>query len=68
MKEAILLGEAKIQRETIEKSMEFLIRLKNQVEIRHYRGKLKWEGNLERDSWSTDNGLQVVVSANHCRK
>ncbi len=47
MKEAMLLGEFKTKRETIEKSLEFFIRLKNQAKIRNYRGKLRWEGNLE---------------------
>ena len=47
MKEAMLLGEFKTQRETNEKSLEFFIRLKNQAKIRNYRGILRWEGNLE---------------------
>lgn len=47
MKEAMLLGEFKTKRETIEKSLEFFIRLKNQAKIRNYRGKLRWEGDLE---------------------
>jgi len=47
MHEAMTLGEFKTKKETIENTLKFFIRLKNQAKIREFRGKLEWEGDLE---------------------
>ena len=36
----------KTKREVVEAGLKILIQLKNQSKIKEYRGKLKWEGNL----------------------
>ena len=35
------------KKEVVELGLRTLIRLKNQEKIRQYRGKLKWEGDLD---------------------
>ena len=47
MKEALELTGLKTKKEAVELGLKTLIRLKRQEKLRHYRGKLKWEGNLE---------------------
>jgi Arc/MetJ family transcription regulator len=36
------------KKETVEKGLELLINIQRQTEIRKFRGKLKWEGDLEK--------------------
>jgi Arc/MetJ family transcription regulator len=36
------------KRETVEAGLRLLVQLKRQQRIRSHRGKLHWEGNLER--------------------
>ena len=36
----------KTKREVVQEALRTLILLREQAEIRHLRGKLKWEGNL----------------------
>jgi len=38
----------KTKREAVELGLKTLIRLKKQEEIKNFRGKLKWEDDLER--------------------
>lgn len=45
--EAIKITGLKTEAEVIELSLKTLINLKKQEEIKHFKGKLKWEGNLE---------------------
>ena len=42
----------KTKREAVEQSLKMLLRLTRQARIREFRGKLKWDGDLEasRDS------------------
>ncbi len=47
MEEAIKLTGAKTKKDAVELGLKTLIRLKKQEKIRAYRGKLKWEGNLD---------------------
>lgn len=47
MKEALELTGLKTKKDAVELGLKTLIRLKRQEKLRHYRGKLKWEGNLE---------------------
>lgn len=53
MEEALKATGLKTKRETVEKGLETLVRLKRQEEIRDHFGKLKWEGNLDemRTEW-----------------
>lgn len=47
MKEAIKLTGAKTKKEAVELGLKMLVRVKNQEKIRAYKGKLKWEGDLD---------------------
>jgi Arc/MetJ family transcription regulator len=45
---AMSLSGLKTKRETVEAGLKLLVQLKRQQRIRLYRGKLHWEGDLER--------------------
>lgn len=47
MEKAIKLTGAKTKREAVELGLKMLVRIKNQEKIKAYKGKLKWEGNLD---------------------
>ncbi|TVL95310.1 MAG: DUF2191 domain-containing protein [Candidatus Brocadia sp. WS118] len=47
MQDALRLGGFKTKKEAVEEALRLLIRLKQQEQIRKYRGKLYWEGDLE---------------------
>ena len=47
MNDAMCLTGVKTKREAVELALKSLILLENQKKIKHLRGKLKWEGNLE---------------------
>jgi Arc/MetJ family transcription regulator len=47
MKRAMRASGAKTKREAVERGLELLVALKRQEMIRRYRGKLKWEGDLQ---------------------
>lgn len=47
MADALKLTGLKTKREAVELGLKTLIQLKKQENIRRYRGKLKWEGNLD---------------------
>ena len=46
MNDAIRLTGLKTKREVVEIALKSLINLKKQEGIRNFRGKLKWEGDL----------------------
>ena len=46
MRDALRVTGLKTKREAVEMGLRALLRLRQQAEIRKYRGKLKWEGNL----------------------
>ena len=46
MKEALKLTGAKTKRDAVELGLRTLVRLKHQERIKRYKGKLKWEGDL----------------------
>ena len=48
MNEAIALSGNKTKKETVEEALKVLIQFKHQSSIRSFRGKLKWEGDLEK--------------------
>jgi len=45
--DVIRLTGVKTKREAVELGLKTLISLKKQEDIRKFRGKLKWEGNLD---------------------
>ena len=47
MKEALRATGLKTKREAVELGLRTLLRLRRQEEIRRYRGKLNWQGDLE---------------------
>ena len=48
MSEALNVSSYKTKRETVEEALKLLITLKNQAGIRNFRGKLLWDGDLEK--------------------
>jgi Arc/MetJ family transcription regulator len=52
MADALKLTGIKTKREAVELGLKALIRQKKQQDIRKFRGKLKWEGDL--DAMRTD--------------
>jgi Arc/MetJ family transcription regulator len=48
MVKAQRLTGLKTKKETVEKGLESLININRQTEIRKFRGKLRWEGDLEK--------------------
>jgi Arc/MetJ family transcription regulator len=47
MDEALKLTGVKSKREVVELALKTLIQLKQQTQIKAYRGKLQWDGDLE---------------------
>lgn len=47
MNEALIISGYKTKKETVEEGLKLLIALRNQSRIRKYRGKMKWEGDLD---------------------
>ena len=48
MKEALTISGYKTKKKTVEEALKLLIAQGNQAKIRNLRGKLKWEGDLEK--------------------
>jgi Arc/MetJ family transcription regulator len=48
MTEAQRVTGLRTKKETVEKGLELLISIQRQGEIRKFRGKLHWEGDLEK--------------------
>lgn len=48
MDNAMIASGLKTKREIVELGLKTLIQLKEQENIKRYKGKLKWEGNLEK--------------------
>ncbi|MHB8476891.1 MAG: type II toxin-antitoxin system VapB family antitoxin [Steroidobacteraceae bacterium] len=47
MKETLRLTGLKTKREAVELGLRTLVRLRKQEEIRRFRGKLNWQGDLD---------------------
>jgi Arc/MetJ family transcription regulator len=47
MREAMRSSGRRTKRATVEAGLRLLVRLKRQEGIRRFRGKIKWEGDLE---------------------
>jgi Arc/MetJ family transcription regulator len=52
MKETLRLTGLKTKREAVELGLRTIVRLRKQQEIRRFRGKLHWQGDL--DAMRTD--------------
>ena len=52
MRDALRASGLKTKREAVEEGLRTLLRLKRQEEIRTFRGKLSWKGDL--DAMRTD--------------
>jgi Arc/MetJ family transcription regulator len=52
MKDALRATGLKTKREAVELGLRTLLRLRQQEQIRRFRGKLRWEGDL--DAMRTD--------------
>jgi Arc/MetJ family transcription regulator len=52
MKETLRLTGLRTKREAVELGLRTIVRLRKQEAIRRFRGKLKWEGDL--DAMRTD--------------
>jgi Arc/MetJ family transcription regulator len=52
MRDALRASGLKTKREAVEEGLRTLLRLKRQEEIRKFRGKLPWKGDL--DAMRTD--------------
>ncbi len=48
MENVLKLTGLKTKREAVELGLKTLVRLKQQEKIRQYRGKLHWDGDLEK--------------------
>lgn len=47
MRDTLRLTGLKTKREAVELGLRTLLRLRRQEEIRRFRGKLRWQGDLE---------------------
>ncbi len=47
MESALKLSGLKTKKDVIEEGLKLLVVVKRQEEIKHFRGKLKWSGNLD---------------------
>jgi len=48
MADALGVSGFKTKKETVEEALKLLIAIKNQANIRNFRGKLHWEGDLNK--------------------
>jgi Arc/MetJ family transcription regulator len=48
MEQAMKVSGLTTKRDTVEAGLRLLVQLKAQQRIRRYRGKLRWEGDLDR--------------------
>jgi Arc/MetJ family transcription regulator len=47
MRDAMRSAKTRTKRATVEMALKLMVRLKKQEGIGRFRGKIKWEGNLE---------------------
>lgn len=47
LSEALSLTHLKTAQEVVDLALRTLVKLQRQKSIRHFRGKLKWEGNAD---------------------
>jgi Arc/MetJ family transcription regulator len=54
MRQAMQASGARSKREAVELGLRTLVRLQQQGEIRAFRGRLRWEGDLEKQRLDAD--------------
>lgn len=47
MNEAMTLCQLKTKKSVVETALRLLVQIKKQERIKHFRGKLKWDGDLD---------------------
>jgi Arc/MetJ family transcription regulator len=47
MNEAMRTAKTRTKKETVEAALKLLVQTRAQARLRRWRGKIKWEGNLE---------------------
>jgi Arc/MetJ family transcription regulator len=47
MQQAMVASKATTKKATVEAALRLMVQLSGQAEIRKWRGKIQWEGNLE---------------------
>jgi Arc/MetJ family transcription regulator len=52
MRDAMRVAGTPTKRAAVENALKLLVRLNKQEGIRRFRGKIKWQGNLERSRTS----------------
>jgi Arc/MetJ family transcription regulator len=53
MREALRASGASTKKEAVERGLRMLVRVNKQVQVRKFRGKLDWQGDL--DAMRTDD-------------
>ncbi|MDZ7742695.1 MAG: type II toxin-antitoxin system VapB family antitoxin [Bacteroidota bacterium] len=48
MKKAISMSKQKTKKGVVEEALRLLIRIREQIKIRDLRGKIEWEGDLDK--------------------
>jgi Arc/MetJ family transcription regulator len=64
MRDAMQASGARTKREVVELALRTLVKLRQQEVIRTFRGKLRWEGDLEEqrmDTPGTDDSPGAIV-------
>jgi len=46
MNEALVISGYKTKKETVEEVLKLLIAMRSQAKVKHFRGKMNWEGDL----------------------
>lgn len=44
---ALRISGSKTKKDVVEEGLRLLVKVKNQSKLKNYRGKLKWEGDLD---------------------
>ncbi len=58
MNKAQELSGLSTKKAVVEEALELYIKMKNQLELRQYRGKLKWEGDIR--AFRETNGTRIL--------
>ena len=45
---ALRISGSKTKKDVVEEGLRLLVKVKNQSKLKNYRGKLKWEGDLNK--------------------
>ena len=48
METALRISGSKTKKDVVEEGLRLLVKVKNQSKLKKYRGKLKWEGDLNK--------------------